>query len=241
MAAPTSEPTRQEGLFDGPTSEPGISGPEDQRLDDELENEPEPAPEPDPESQRLARENAELQAKLQSERERLDRFLQSPAQPAAPAAPAAAAPMPDPAVEPEAFQRWLSEDQQRRETAMRSEMSRSRVEMSEQQRGAQLKQDFVSEYPHLRDVLEYADVEFMRLCPDGVIPQDTTALKRAIAQALEEKTGRRPNTPPTRTSGVSAGSEPKPKPRKSKEDVKEGEGSLVDCIRDIQSKSGLYG
>lgn len=236
MATSYSEPVEQESLFEGgPEFDPSVSDPETPERAEE--------PAPDPEFERMTRELEESRAQLASERERLDRFLtQPPAPQPIPAPPVQATPMPDPATDPEAFARWHAEDAQRRDAELRSEVTRTRNEMTTQQRAAQLRAEFKAEYPHLVPVLEYADIEFMRIQPDGVIPNDTTALKRDIAQALEEKTGRRATTPPTRTAGVSGSSETRPKKSKPSEpEVKEGDGSLVDLIKEAQAKSGLYG
>lgn len=239
MSATTADSDRQEPLFQG--------GPEFDPDQDpaQVAAEPavEPEPEPDPEFTRMQRELDEARSQLQSERERVDRFLsQPPPPPSIPEARPVTTPMPDPATDPDAFAKWYAEDAQRRDAALHSEVTRTRNDLSEKQRAAQLRADFVSRKPHLREVLEYADVEFMRLHPDGVIPNDTDSLIESIAQALEEKTGRRAATPPTRTGGVSGPSETRTKKSKPSEpEVGPNDGTLVDLIKDAQAKSGLYG
>lgn len=195
------------------------------------------------ESQRRERD---ANARAEAERVRLDNLIRS-------ASPMQSAPqqateaqlgaMPDPAVDPEEFQKWIDRRDAQRERRQRAELDARDNALTQKQAAADLWNRFSSKYPDYSKLHQLASVAFQQVIAryGNVIPSDFGEVDRLMSDvksAMDEMRGVAPTTPANRTGGVSGGSGA-PRPSKpSKAANEEPNVSLVDDILNWQIQNG---
>ena len=160
-----------------------------------------------------------------------------------PAADAQLGAMPDPAVDPEEFQKWIDKRDAQRERRQKAELDARDSALSQRQAAADLWTRFSTKYPECAKLQQLASVAFQQVIAGygGSIPTDFGEVDRLMSdvkRAMDEMRGVAPTTPANRTGGVSGGSGA-PRPSKpSKAANEEPNVSLVDDILNWQIQNG---
>lgn len=162
--------------------------PEDEDFDDDMSPE------------ELREQRAADRAALQAEREararsesRLDEMLRGTRSQAAPQAPAPLGPPPNPAEDPEGFQRWLAESNARGQRELDARLERHGTEVrqtvSQESRAALLWERFAVKYPVYAERRRLVEVAYGELMRAGKLPLDNEKAVDAVKREMDAMAG----------------------------------------------------